>query len=215
MDCPVTKTLDAFFGKFTRLTYKEGDIILQAEDAPRGVLYLKKGYVRQFTVSRSGRVFIFHIFKPGSFFPMSWVFNNEPNRYYLDTVTPVEIYRAPKEAVMKFLHDNPLVVYDLARRLLLGLCGFRFHIEQLVMGTAYTKTVFVLLHLARMVSKHTMSPVVFPVPVTHQEIASWIGTTRETVSVQVALLKKLGLIRCCRRQLVIPSIRRLEKEIEG
>ncbi len=213
MDSLVAETLEAFFGKFTRLTYRKGDVILRAEDTPRGVLYLKKGYVRQFTVSRSGTMLILHIFKPGSFFPMTWVINNEPNRYYLETVTPVEIWRAPKEAVRKFLHDNPPVVYDLARRLLLGLCGCRRRIEHLITGTAYQKTVLLLLFLARNLGEKDASSVVLPVPLTHREIASWIGTTRETASMQVAILKKRGLIDCRRRQLVIPSIKSLEKEI--
>ena len=107
MDSIVTKTLETFFGKFTRLTYRKGDSILRAEEVPKGVLYLKKGYVRQYLVSRSGVTLILHIFKPGSFFPATWVINNEPNRYYLEAVTPVEIWRAPKEEVGKFLHDNP------------------------------------------------------------------------------------------------------------
>lgn len=213
MDSPVAKTLEAFFCRYTRLTYRKGDVILRAEDTPRGVLYLIKGYVRQFAVSRSGTTLILHIFKPGSFFPATWVINNEPNRYYLEAVTPVDLWRAPKEAVRKFLYDNPPVVYDLARRLLLGLCGCRHRIEHLITGTAYKKTVLLLLYLARSLGEKNASSVVLPVPLTHREIASWIGTTRETASLQVAILKKRGLIRCRRRQLIIPSLKRLEMEI--
>ncbi len=215
MACPVTETLDAFFGAFTRLRYRNGDIILRAEEVPKGVLYLKNGYVRQYLVNRSGTTLMFHIFKPGSFFPVTWVINNEPNRYYLEAVTPVEIWRAPKEAVREFLYDNPPVVYDLARRLLLGLCGCRHRIEHLISGSAYQKTVLLLLFLARNLGEKDAVPVVLPVPVTHKEIASWIGTTRETASLQVTRLKKRKLIRCRRRLIVIPSITRLEKEITG
>ncbi|MCX6791464.1 MAG: Crp/Fnr family transcriptional regulator [Candidatus Gottesmanbacteria bacterium] len=213
MDSSVTKTLETFFGKFTRLKYGKGVIILRAEDAPRGVMYLKRGYVRQYMVDESGTILMLHIFKPNSFFPMTWVVNDEPNRYYLEAVTPVELWRAPKKAVREFLHDNPLVVYDLVRRLLLGLCGCRHRIEHLVTGTAYKKTVLLLLYLARSLGEKEVSAIVLPVPVTHWEIAAWIGTTRETASLQVAILKKLGLIHCRRRQLVIPSLKRLETEI--
>jgi len=213
MNVSITETLETFFGGFTRLLYRKGDIILRAEEVPKGVLYLKRGYVRQYVVSRSGVTLILHIFKPGSFFPATWVINNEPNRYYLEAVTPVELWRAPKEAFRRFLHDNPPVVYDLARRLLLGLCGCRRRIEHLITGTAYKKTVLVILYLARNLGETDASHVVLPVPVTHREIASWIGTTRETASLQVARLTKLGLIQCRHRHLVIPSLKKLEKEI--
>jgi len=213
MDPSVITKLETFFGKFTRLKYGKGEMILRAEDTPQGVFFLKKGYVRQYTVSRSGATLMLHIFKQNSFFPVTWVLTNEVNRYYLDAMTSVEICRAPKEAVRKFLYDNPPVVYDLVRRLLLGLCGMRRRMEDLVMGTAYTKTILLLLYLARSFGEKEVSAIVFPVPVTHREIAAWIGMTRETASLQVALLKKRGLIQYRRRQLVIPSFEVLEKEI--
>ncbi len=71
-------------------------------------------------VGWSGTTLMFHIFKPYSFFPMTWVVNNEESKYYLDAMTPVELWRAPKDAVKKFLREHPSVVYDLTRRLLLG-----------------------------------------------------------------------------------------------
>jgi CRP-like cAMP-binding protein len=213
MDSIVTKTLETFFGKFTRLTYRKGETILRAEDAPQGVMYLKKGYVRQYAVNLSGTTLMLHIFKPNSFFPMTWVVNDEPNRYYLEAVTPVELWRAPKEAVKKFLHEHPPVVYDLARRLLLGISGIRYRMQYLVMGSAYRKTILLILYLAHNFGEKEGSAIILPVPVTHQEIAAWIGTTRETASLQVALLKKLGLIQCFRRQLTIPSLKSLENEI--
>jgi CRP-like cAMP-binding protein len=213
MDSDVTKTLETFFGRYTPLQYEKGKIILRAEDIPRGVLYLRKGYVRQYMVSRSGSMLMLHIFKPNSFFPASWVINEEPNRYYLEAMTPVELWRAPKEAVRDFLHDNPLVVYDLVQRLLLGICGLRYRVEHLVMGSAYKKTIVLLLYLADNLGEKEGSRVIFPVPLTHREIAAWIGTTRETASLQLAQLRKLRLIQCRRRRLVIPSVTMLEKEI--
>jgi CRP/FNR family transcriptional regulator len=213
MDPSVTKTLETFFGKYTGLKYKKGEIILRAEDTPQGVFYLKKGYVRQYMVSRSGATLILHIFKQNSFFPMTWVVNDEPNRYYLEAVTPVEVWRAPKEAVREFLHDYPAVTYDLTRRLLLGMSGLRRRMEYLVMDSANTKTILLLLYLAHALCEKEGSHVVLPVPVTHREIAAWIGTTRETASLQVSILKKRGLIHYRRRQLVIPSLTSLEKEI--
>ena len=213
MDSSVTRILETFFSKYTYLTYKKGVIMLRAEDTPQGVWYIKKGYVRQYMVSQSGIMLMLHIFKPNSFFPMTWVVNDETNRYYLEAVTPVELWRAPKDAVREFLHDNPPVVYDLVGRLLLGLCGCRHRIEYLITGNAYTKTVLLLLYFARSYGEKEMVNIVLPVPVTHREIAAWIGTTRETASVQVAILKKRGFIRYRRRCFVIPSLKKLEREV--
>ncbi|MCX6794368.1 MAG: Crp/Fnr family transcriptional regulator [Candidatus Gottesmanbacteria bacterium] len=175
MDFIVINILETFFGRYTRLKYEKGEVILRAEDTPRGVFYLKKGYVRQYIVTESGVMLMLHIFKPHSFFPMTWVVNDEANRYYLETVTPVEIWRAPKEAVKEFLHDYPAVVYDLSCRLLLGISGLRRRMEYLVMDNAYKKTILLFFYLANNLGEKEGSSIVFPVPVTHREIAAWIG----------------------------------------
>lgn len=213
MDTILQKVLDTFFQKYTRLKYKKGEVILRAEDTPQGVFYLKRGYIRQYMVAESGAMLMLHIFKPNSFFPMSWALNDTPNTYYYETMTAVEMWRAPKEAVKEFLHDYPAVVYNLSQRLTLGLVGIRKRMESLVMDSAYQKTLLLLVYLAQNLGEKEGSGVVLPVPITHREISAWIGTTRETASLQVEIFKKRGLIVYRKRQLVIPSIKAMEKEL--
>lgn len=213
MDSILQKVLDTFFQKYTRMKYKKGEIILRAEDAPQGVFYLKKGFVRQYMVAESGATLMLHIFKPNSFFPMTWALNDTPNTYYYEAMTTVELWRAPKEAVKEFLLEYPAIVYNLAQRLLRGIVGIRRRMEYLVMDNAYDKTLLLLLYLAQNLGEKVEGNIVLPVPVTHREISAWIGTTRETASLQVETLKKRGIIRYRKRQLLIPSLRVLEKEL--
>lgn len=213
MDTILQKVLDTFFQKYTRLRYKKGEVIIRAEDTPQGVFYLKRGYVRQYMVAECGAMLMLHIFKPNSFFPMMWALNGTPNTYYYEAMTAVEIWRAPKEAVKDFLLEYPAIVYNLAQRLLLGIVGLQRRMEYLVMDNAYQKTLLLLLYLAQNLGEKEEGGVVLPVPVTHREISAWIGTTRETASLQVETLKKRGLIVYRKRQLFIPSMKALEKEL--
>lgn len=213
MDSILIKVLDTFFQKYTRMKYKKGEVILRAEDTPQGVFYLKKGYIRQYMVAESGAMLMLHIFKPNSFFPMTWALNDTANIYYYEAMTAVEVWRAPREAVKEFMHEYPAVVYNLAQRLLLGIVGLRRRMEYLVMDNAYDKTLLLLLYLAQNLGDKEGAGVVLPVPVTHREISAWIGTTRETASLQVETLKKRGLISYRKRQMVIPSLKNLEKEL--
>lgn len=213
MDSILIKILDTFFGKFTKMKYKKGEIIMRAEDTPQGIFYLKKGYVRQFMVSQSGAMLMLQIFKPNSFFPLMWALNDTVNTYYYEAMTPVEVWRAPKAAVVEFLHEYPAVTFNLSRRLLMGLVGMQRRMEYLVMDNAYDKTLLLLLYLAQNLGEKEGKGVVLPVPVTHREISAWIGTTRETASLQVEMLKKRGLITYRKRQLFISSVKALESEL--
>lgn len=214
MDSILLGTIESFFGKYTKMKFKKGEVIIRAEDAPQGVFYLKRGYVRQYMTGETGSMLMLHIFKPNAFFPMTWAVNDTQNIYYFEAMTPVEVWRAPKEAVREFLHKHPEVVYNFASRLLLGVTGILKRLEQLIAEDAYTKTVLLLLYLSQNLGEKKDGKVMLPIPVTHREISAWIGTTRETASLQVERLKRAGLIRYQHRMLVVPSLSALEKEIK-
>jgi CRP/FNR family transcriptional regulator, cyclic AMP receptor protein len=207
------KTTDVFFSHYTLLRYKKGEVIVRAEDPPPGVFYLKRGFVRKCLVSEKGELLMLHVFKSGSFFPMTWVINNTPNKYYFEALSPAEITRAPKEDVLKFLSSHPEVLLHFTSRLLHGVSGMLERFEQLVLDSAYIKTVLLLLYYARCFGEKEHEIVVLHVSLTHREIAAWIGTTRETASLQIEALKKKNLISYNGRQIRIQSVSRLEQEL--
>lgn len=207
------KILDTFFGNYTKIKYKKGDIIIRPLDVPQGIFYLKKGFVRMYLLGANGAMLMLQIYKPNSFFPMTWGVNNTPNMYYFEAMNKVEVMRAPKEDVIKFLQKNPDVLYDLASRLLTGFTGILKRIEHLVMDNAYDKTILLLLYLAENIGEKEGKGVKLSIHVTHREISAWIGTTRETASLQVEKLEKKKIIVYHRRDLIIPDLKLLESEL--
>lgn len=211
----ISRRVHEFFNKHTLLTYKKGEMILRAEDSPHGVSYIEKGVVRQYVINGLGETLILQLYRPGAFFPMTWVVNDAPNRYFFEAVTPVSVRRAPKEHVVRFLRDNPEVLYDFTKRLLTGVSGFWSRVEQLVLESAYAKTILLVLYYAGKFGQKTSGGVALDLFLTHREIAAWIGTTRETASIQVEALKKQNLLKVHGRQLIIPSLAALEKELSA
>jgi len=49
-----TQEFEAFYHQFSIRTYKKGEILIRADDNPQGVFCLKKGYVRQYIISKTG-----------------------------------------------------------------------------------------------------------------------------------------------------------------
>jgi len=209
----VVRKVDDFFSLYPTIVYKRGETILRAEDCPLGIYYLKSGYVDQYIISPSGETFMVHIFKPGSFFPLMWVINDTPNIFHFDAMTSTHIIRVPKESFIEFLHKYPDVVFYATQRVVAGLSGLVNRVGQLVLDDAFTKAVLLLLYYADNFGEKSSEGVAIKLPLTHREIASWIGTTRETASLQVETLKKRGLITVRGRQLIIQSIAALQKEM--
>ncbi len=205
--------INDFFASYPAIIYKRGETILRAEDCPLGVHFLKTGYVHQYIISPSGETFMVHIFKPGSFFPLMWVVNDTPNIFHYDAMVTTHIVRAPKEEFITYLKTNPDVLFYATQRLAAGLTGLVNRVGQLVLDDAYTKTVLLLLYYADNFGEETPEGIALQLPLAHREIASWIGTTRETASLQIETLKKKGLVAFRGRQMIIQNIAALQKEI--
>lgn len=212
-DQKVTKTVDEFFSHYQAISYKKGEFILRAEDLPYGVYYLKSGYVRQYLLSPSGETFMVHIYKPGSFFPLTWIINDTPNIYHFEAITPVSVVRGPKDVFVNFLKEHPDALFYASQRLASGLSGFISRVAQLVLDDAYTKTVLLLMYYGENFGEQTAEGITLTIPLTHREIASWIGTTRETASLQVEHLIKKGILTTKGRQLTIKNVEALRHEL--
>lgn len=214
-DPQAIKNIESFFVGFQTIVYKKGELILRAEDAPFGVYYLKSGYVRQYLLSPSGETFIVHIYKPGSFFPLTWILNDTPNAYHFEAMTAGSVVRAPKDAFVKFLQQHSEVLFYATQRLALGLAGFVSRVAQLVLDDAYIKTILLILYYADTFGQMSKEGIALKIPLTHREISSWIGTTRETASLQVETLVEKGLLATKGRLLVIRDLDALKNEMRS
>ncbi len=205
-------TIGSFFSSYPRMSFKRGEAIIRSGEQPDGVYFLTKGLVRQEAVSPKGEIFIINVFRPGAYFPMMWGIANVANGYHYEAVTAAEVYRAPREAVLGYLSDHPEELWWFTKRLLTGVNGLLSRFEYLMFDTAYRKAILLLLYFARRFGQKEDGKTVIPISLAHREIASWIGTTRETASIQMETLKKKGLILTRGRQIVIRSLAALEKE---
>ncbi len=208
----ISAKVQKFFSLYKTIEYKRGQTILYPDKTPPGSFYLKRGAIREYTVSENGVELTIHIFTAGSFFPTTWIVNGTPNRYYFETITPVILSIAPKHDTLQFLRENPDVLFDLTRRLLQGLDKLSFRIELLVFDKADKKVASILLFLSRHFGKTTGNTVYIDHLFSHREIASLAGVSRETASRELENLRKEGIITY-KREILINDLQLLEKKL--
>ena len=214
MKTNIVKKLECFFSKFKLEEYKNGQILIQASEEPSGIFFLKKGIVKQYITSKDGLETTLNIYKPFSFFPMTWALNDSANRYSFETASKkVTVYRAPKKEVINFLKSEPEVLYDLAKRAFSGIEGLLSRMEYLMSGNAAARLIIVLIILARRFGQEQDGKTQIKLILTEKEIASQAGLARETVSREIQKLKAKNLISYNSKILTILNIDKLEEEI--
>ena len=185
---------------------------MRAGDIPLGVFYLKRGFVRVYSISKVGEELTLIIFKRGDFFPLVWAINNAVVDYYVEAMTACELARVPREEFVKFVKENPDVNFELTSRMLLRFLGLMRRMEYLVFGNANNKVASILLICAERFGKKAGLQIIIEVPLTHSDIASLVGLTRETASIEMKKLENKGLIAYRGHLLVVKNLRRLRRQ---
>ncbi len=213
MDSVLTEKLEKFFSAYRLLLLKKGELVIRPDDNPQGVYFLRNGYVRMYSIFEDGRELTLNIFKPQTYFSMIWTIGNLENTYYFQAMTEAELARAPKEQFLEFIKGNPEIMFDVTRRVLIGLDGLLTNVLHLLSGTAEKRVVAALfLSAKRFGEKNKQGAVIIKLPLTHQDIANLAGITRETTSIEIGKLTKRGLISSRNHCLIINDLKKLEEE---
>jgi CRP-like cAMP-binding protein len=215
MDEAIAKKIDDFFSKYKKQTFKKGEILIRADDDPAGVFYLKEGFVKKYAISKKGEELAINIFKPVSFFPMPWAMNNAPNVYFYEAMTPLTVWRAPKDEVIAFVKREPDVLYDLLSRVYRGTEGMQQRMLYLMSGNAYERLVTEIVIAAKRFGQNNSENGAISVKTTEKDLATSAGMTRETVSREMKNLKDSKLVSFAANSLVIHNLAALEDELSA
>ena len=202
-----------FFSLSKILTYKRGEIILRSDDSPQGIIFLEEGFVKMNSIFPDGRELTLNIFKPQTYFPMTWAIADIPNTYFYQAMTNLKIRRMPKNLFLEFLDQNPDVLRELTTRILIGLDGLLTNIQYMLSGNSHYRVAAAILLCARRFGKKIgLNSVSVTLPLTHQDIGNIAGITRETATIAIDKLQKQGLITHHYRHLTINNLSLLEQE---
>lgn len=210
MEKEASEKLNDFFSGFKKLFFKKGETILRPDEKARNVFYLKKGYAKLYSISKNAQELTFIIYKPGDFFPLIPAINNIPVSYYMEALTPLEAYQVPVEDLRKFIKNNSEVLYELTTRILTRLGGVFTRMEYAMFGNAQNKVAAIILICAERFGQEEKKGILIQVPLTHQDIANLLGVARETVSIEMKKLQKLGFIDYRGKHLLVKDIQKLK-----
>src|SRR3989339_2085965 len=207
------KGFDEFYKQFAIRDYKKGEMLIRADDDPQGIFCLIKGYVRQYTISKTGLELTLHILQPTSYFPMVWAINGTPNIYYFEALTPVQVGRAPRDQVVNFIKDKPMIIFELMSELLEDYAETLTRVEHLVFRDAYRRVISILIYIAKHFGEEKEKGVIVAHRFTQQDIATLVGVARETASIELTKLEKNGLIKYVNHAMFFDNIKKLEAEL--
>lgn len=180
--------------KTTNRFYHKGVVIFFEGDNGEGFYYVKTGKVKIVKMTDDGREHIIKILGPGDLFAEVLLFNNRP---YPATAVAAEnsaIGVIKNNDLEKLVLSNNLLALELIKALSQRLLYAQQKIKNLALNDVMARTVEVLLRLGREQGRTAGRGIEIMLDLSRQDLASLVGTTRETVTRTLTALKKDNLI---------------------
>ena len=189
--------------------FKEGQILVHAGDDPECIFNLVSGKIKQYDLTYRGDEVVLNLFKPPAFFPMSFAINKTHNEYFFEADSDVELRKAPFDEVIEFIQANPDVLYDLLGRVYRGSDGLLRRMAHLMSSTAKSRVLYELIIECRRFGKETEHG--YGIDLNESDIGARAGLSRETVNREMSKLKVEGLIDISHKQIIVPSLEKIEQ----
>lgn len=210
MNDAVVSKLDNFFSSYPTIHFAKSAMLLEAYKKPSGIFYVQSGIVRRYYLSAEGSEVTLNLYKPHTFLPMSWAIADVPNTHFYEAASDVITHKASKEDVLAFLQREPDVVYDLLKRVYIGMEGLWMHMESLTAGNSLTKLAASLVILTKRFGKKENDGIRIDLQLSEQDLANYAGMTRETASRELQKMKKENLVSFSKGKLFVHDLSRLE-----
>lgn len=201
---------DRLLGIAQRQAYRKNALIFQAGSPGKHVYFLLEGRVKIYALSTSGKATLLWFCFPGEVFGFAEITRGGPREVYAQACTDTVVMTIARDEFKAFLVDHPstaMMVIDVLS------CRLRTLGDMLINLTAddvSTRLVKLLTRLAARYGKHVDSrDTILAIPLTHQDIADMIGTSRQTVTSVLNELKRKDvlyienhMIHICRQDLL-------------
>lgn len=163
-------------------TYPGGAVLYLEEQDPRGVFVLCAGDVKLSISSSAGKTLILRIARAGEILGLMAVLANTPYEVTAETLHPCQIAFIRRDDFLHLLAKHHELWEKVVKQLTTLYNGACEQLRTVGLSASVPEKLARLILEWSAGGKRTKDGTLVKVPLTHQEIAEFLGTTRETVT---------------------------------
>ncbi len=211
MNEKIKKQLESFFAKYEIINSKKGQVLLRPGDKLNKVWIEKEGYLRAYCEGNNKKEISLPTLKPLFFCSIMSALYKQENKYFIETVTGTKLWSAPTEDFLNFLKENPEIRQEIDRNLLNDLIDLNNSWLQIVAGEAINKVAGLISSIAKNMGEKKGGEIVINFNAPHRVLATMTGLTRETVTLQILKLQKMGILYNKDRKIIVRDMDKLNE----
>lgn len=179
-----------------------GSLLLRPEEPASALFLLKRGRVRLYKVRPDGRQITLAVLGDGNVFGATGSIHLGAQDLYAETMDDALVCAMQLPDVEDLLRKRPEVALRLIAFLSQRVRELETMVENLTHSEVGNRLLFLLAALAKDFGREAPDGFTrVDVPLSHEDIATMIGSTRETVTATLSRFAREGLVRTGRRQI--------------
>ena len=176
------------------VNYKKNDLIFQAGSPGQQVYFLLDGRAKIYQLSPGGKEVILWFCFQGEMFGLAEVYRGGRREVYARACSDMKVLQVSQENFKKFIAENSsaaLLTIDLLSCRLRVLGDMLLNIAT---DDVTSRIIKLITRLNARYGKKIGNDIYLDIPLTHQEIADMISSSRQTVSTILGDMKKKGIL---------------------
>lgn len=195
------KHLRDYFIKLPERPFKKGDVLLHQDEAAEETYFVSDGFVKAYTIADAGDEKLISILGPGDLINIEGAFfKGHTHRYYYEAMSYGKVRVQKVSALEKVLARDNEALLSIVRYVMTRNDELAQTLENILQSKSDTKLInYIALLVQRFGQESKTGTITLPFPLSHAQLASMVGTTRETMTVQIRQLTKKGVLKAARR----------------
>ncbi len=193
----------------------KGQILFSDCEESNGLYVLLSGKVKLYKVSPEGKEQIIHVISPPDTFAEASIFLKGSHPFYAETLSDCQLLFFPKRDFLRSMKKNSRLSANMTVALSQYVKRYASLIDDLSLKEVPSRIAKYLLDLSLRQTKGARSTDEVELALGRAQLASMLGTVRETLSKNLARMKAKGIIDVKRNRILVLNRETLEKLATG
>lgn len=187
--------LEEIASEINHKLYLKNEIVFNDGNTANTLFFIDEGKVKLFKYNREGKEQIFHILSDGDFFGELNLLSNTGYKFNAKAIEDTKICTLTKEKFKNIMIKKPEIAFKLLENLGERLAAIENLAQNLATNDIDARTAYLLTNLMDKYSEVIDGIKVIKLPLSREDMANYIGVTRETISRKLKKFENEGIIK--------------------
>lgn len=187
--------IEAVIQLIERKSYQKGEVVMRSGDPFDRLFIVNSGSLKAVTYSEDGKEQILYILNEGDSLGELSLLKKVASPYELIALKESFLCIIPKHRFDEFIRDNPQIVFAIMESAHEKINSLEKLVEAIASKDADVRLRFLIHRLMKQNGKETPQGILIDLQLTREDMANFVGVTRETISRKLSGLAESGKLQ--------------------